>query len=225
MNIKIFNFGALRATCAVLWEKGPEAFVVDPCFYEDREKEQLYDFFKQQALVPSAILLTHTHFDHTHGVQALSDDFGGLPVYFAAAEQPVIDSLDRQCAFLGLRVPSFNVPARYVEDGMEIAFGDLKAEVIATPGHTPGGVCYLFRDAKILMSGDTLFAGTIGRTDLGHGDYDVLMESILNKLMTLDGDIEVYPGHGESTTIGVERSSNPFLEPFNEPLEEFDGNE
>lgn len=220
MNYKVFYFGALRATCMVLWEKGPSAFVVDPCFYEKEEKECLYDFFSKQGLTPRAILLTHAHFDHIEGVQELSDDFGGLPVYLSAAEKPVIDSLDRQCRFLGMRVPTLNVPLQDVADGDVIAVDDLQAQVIATPGHTPGGVCYYFPQDKLLISGDTLFAGTIGRTDLGYGDYDVLMESIQQKLMVLEGDVEVFPGHGASTTIGVERSSNPFLQPFNEPYEE-----
>ena len=95
--------------------------------------------------------------------------------------------------------------------------GDIELKAIATPGHTPGGLCWFSEGEKVLFSGDTLFAGTIGRTDLPGGDYDVLMKSVLEKLMTLPEDTMVLPGHGGDTTIGREAATNPFLEPFNEP--------
>ena len=220
MNIKCFYFGVLRACCAVLWEKGPDCVVVDASFYEPEEKQALYDFFRSTGLEPRAILLTHAHFDHIEGVKALSDDFGGLPVYLSFADAPVIENLERQCRFLGQRVPSLDVPLRDVHDGEVLRFGDIELEVLTTPGHSPGSVCYLDRKGQLLMSGDTLFAGTIGRTDLGNGDYDQLMESIQTKLLPLDGEIEVFPGHGTPTSIAVERATNPFLQPFNEPYEE-----
>ncbi len=102
------------------------------------------------------------------------------------------------------------------------AGAELQVEVIATPGHTPGGVCYLLRNSGVLFSGDTLFAGTIGRTDLPGGDYDSLIKSVMDSLMGLDTDIEILPGHGATSTIGWERTHNPFLEPWGEPEEPFD---
>ena len=102
-------------------------------------------------------------------------------------------------------------------EGDVVTVGALKFEVIETPGHTVGGVCYLERENGVLFSGDTLFAGAIGRSDHPGGDYDVLMKSIFEKIMTLDGAIEVHPGHGPSTDIATERMTNPFLLPFNEP--------
>ena len=101
-----------------------------------------------------------------------------------------------------------------------IEVGDLRFEVLETPGHSVGGVCYLERNGKLLLSGDTLFAGAIGRSDHPGGDYDILMQSIFTKLMCLVGDIAVYPGHGPQTDIATERMTNPFLMPFNEPYEE-----
>lgn len=220
MNIKCFHFGVLRACCVVLWEKGPDCVVVDASFCESEEKKVLYSFFQTAGLRPLAILLTHAHFDHIEGVKELSDDFGGLPVYFSFAEAPVIEGLEKNCHFLGQRVPSLDVPLRDIHDGDVLHFGDMELEVLATPGHSPGSVCYLDRKGQLLISGDTLFAGTIGRTDLGNGDYDQLMESIQTKLLPLDGEIEVFPGHGPSTSIAVERATNPFLQPFNELYEE-----
>ena len=104
-----------------------------------------------------------------------------------------------------------------MKEGDEIAFGNTKFSVIETPGHTFGGVCYYCKEEKLLVSGDTLFAGAIGRTDSQWGDYDKLIVAIMEKLMGLDGDVEVIPGHGPVTNIGYERTHNPFLQPFNEP--------
>ena len=217
MNIQVFHFGPLRAACMVVWGDGPDCFVVDACFYEPGEKEQLYRFLRDKGLKPAAILLTHTHFDHIEGVEELSRDFGGLTVYYDEAEESILAGLERQCRFLGMRVPGTDFPKSYLKDGQKLSVSGLTLEVLSTPGHTPGCVCFLDKEGKALISGDTLFAGTIGRTDLGGGDYDLLMDSIQRKLLPLDGDITVYPGHGPDTSIGVERSSNPFLQPFNQP--------
>ena len=107
-----------------------------------------------------------------------------------------------------------------VREGDVIKVGSLSFEVIETPGHSVGGLCYLERDEKTLLSGDTLFAGAIGRSDHPGGDYDVLMKSIFEKLLMLDGDIRIFPGHGPSSDIATERMTNPFLMPFNEPYED-----
>jgi glyoxylase-like metal-dependent hydrolase (beta-lactamase superfamily II) len=119
------------------------------------------------------------------------------------------------CKAFGLPVPEAFEAA---PESSRIKVGSLEFEVIETPGHTPGGVCFLERNEKVLISGDTLFAGAIGRTDHPGGDYDLLMKSIFEKLMCLDGDITVIPGHGPDTSIADERMTNPFLLPFNEPM-------
>ena len=111
---------------------------------------------------------------------------------------------------------------RELVEGQTLRFAQddkVSFKVIATPGHTPGCVCFYSEQAKVLFSGDTLFAGSIGRTDVDGGDYDKEIVSIMEKLMELPGDVEVYPGHGPATSIAVERTSNPFLQPFNEPWE------
>ena len=134
-------------------------------FYAPGEKEQLYGFLKEKKLKPAAILLTHTHFDHIHGAEELSRDFGGLTVYYSEAEREILADREKNCRFLGLRVPGVDFPHHFVKDGEKISLPGLTLEVLATPGHTPGCVCYLDREGKVLISGDTLFAGTIGRTD------------------------------------------------------------
>ena len=123
------------------------------------------------------------------------------------------------CRFFGAPMPAA-FETTDVTEGSEIKVGSLTFEVIETPGHTPCGVCYQERENKYMLSGDTLFAGAIGRTDHPGGDYDAIIKSILEKLVVLDGEIEVVPGHGPTSSIAEEGMTNPFLMPFNEPYEE-----
>ena len=121
---------------------------------------------------------------------------------------------------VGLKAPDVSFETEDLVDGQILApFDQVGFKVITTPGHTPGGVCFYSEENKILFSGDTLFAGSIGRTDLDGGDYDKEIVGIMEKLMLLPGDVEVYQGHGPSTSIAEERTTNPFLQPFNEPWE------
>jgi glyoxylase-like metal-dependent hydrolase (beta-lactamase superfamily II) len=117
------------------------------------------------------------------------------------------------CAQLGLTFKPFTGQFHDLSDGDILSFGHTSLKVIATPGHTQGGVCFLCEEAGILFSGDTLFAGSIGRTDNIGGDYDQLIDSIVRKILPLDGDINVLPGHGPATSVGYERATNPFLQP------------
>ena len=165
------------------------------------------------------ILLTHAHFDHVFGLKECAQMYG-IPVYMDPADKETLHSADWYCRNFGFRTPPTDVETEDIHDGDTVKFGKTTFEVLSTPGHTPGGVCYLDRTDKVLFSGDTLFAGSIGRTDHPQGDYDRLMEGIFGKLVPLDGDITVIPGHGPHTTITDERTKNPFLQPFNLPYED-----
>ncbi|MCQ2158876.1 MAG: MBL fold metallo-hydrolase [Bacteroidales bacterium] len=175
--------------------------IVDPGCNDAAEFESLLGHLAETR--PVAVLLTHGHADHTAGIRFLLGRFPELPVYMSSEDRFLFDGA------------SFNDASRLTE----IPAGPDSFRVITTPGHTPGSVCYLL--GGNLFSGDTLFAGTIGRTDLPGGDYDKLIVSVMDKLMGLDGAVRVLPGHGPSSTIGDERTHNPFLQPFNEPEEEF----
>ena len=143
-----------------------------------------------------------------------------IPVYAGESELYTLESTNPTvCGAYSLPIPEA-IQFTAVPEGETIPVGSAKLEVIETPGHSRGGLCFLDRSSKVLFSGDTLFAGAIGRTDHPGGDYDQLMKSIFEKLMILDGDIKVFPGHGPSTDIATERNTNPFLMPFNEPLED-----
>ena len=169
------------------------------------------------------MLLTHAHFDHIFGVKKVQERFG-IPVYMDPEEALAFEYNREMTGRLGLAFPDTDVSYIPAREGLAIAAAGFSFEVISTPGHAPGAVCYLDREEKLMFTGDTLFAGTIGRTDLLNSDYDQEILSIMNKLIVLDPDIRFYPGHGPSSTIGHERTNNPFLEPFNEPEEEFDPN-
>lgn len=184
MKIKKFVCNAFQENCYVVSDGG-RCIIIDPGF--DAGLDGLYSYLEAEGLTPEAILLTHSHWDHTLGVPALVERFG-IPVKPAQAETGA--------ALYGFKV-------------------------IDTPGHTPDSVCYYNEAEHILFTGDTLFAGSIGRTDLPGGDYDSEIRSIMEKLIFLPGETEIYPGHGPSSTIARERTDNPFLEPFNEREELF----
>lgn len=230
IHIEYFTFNAFMERCSVVWDDEGNSAIVDPGFYSPAERDILFGFIKSHGFTVRAILLTHGHFDHIYGV-AEAAGYYNAPVYMHPADKVIIDEANPAlCPAFGLKVPDTfcgtspapcgtNHTVRPVKKGDIIPIGSLNFEVIETPGHTPGGVCYLERTEKILFSGDTLFAGSIGRTDNRWADYDSLMTGIFGKLMELDGDITVIPGHGPDTSIATERTTNPFLMPFNEPFE------
>lgn len=214
-----FTFNAFQTRCSVIWDDEGFCAVADPGFESPQERESLIGFISSKGLRPVCILLTHGHFDHVLGAAELSATYGGLPIYMHPSDKVTLENNSYFCRFFGAPMPAA-FETTDVTEGTEIKVGSLTFEVIETPGHTPGGVCYLERESKYMLSGDTLFAGAIGRTDHPGGDYDAIIKSILEKLVVLDGEIEVVPGHGPTSSIAEEGMTNPFLMPFNEPYEE-----
>ena len=217
MHIEHFTFNAFQERCLLAWDENGSCAFIDPGFSNAEELGRLAAFVAEKNLKPVCIMLTHAHLDHVFGVAELAELYN-IPVYMDERESYTLEVTNPfLCKAFGLPAPkAFEaVPA-----GEIIEVGSLRFEVIETPGHSVGGVCFLERENKILFSGDTLFAGAIGRTDHPGGDYDLLMKSIFEKLMCLDGDITVVPGHGPDTSIADERMTNPFLLPFNEPSQE-----
>ena len=193
--------GGFEVNCSILSENG-KAWIVDP----GQEPERIIDLLTKKGLEPAAILLTHGHFDHIGGIPGLLKMFPNLPVYVHEKDMQMFGHPLNQ---LPPEYPSFEKPRNLVSlDKLEDLDG---LEVLETPGHTPGGVCYYFPKDKLLLSGDTLFAGSVGRTDLPGGDMATLMDS-LKKLTALPDDTLVIPGHGMHTRIALEKSGNPFLQ-------------
>ena len=192
-------------------ERTREAVLIDP----GDEADQLIAAVHEAGVDVRYVLLTHAHVDHVSGVAAAKEAFDA-PVYLHEADLFLYDVAEQQGAMFGLTVRQ-PPPVDAFYDGSVITFGDYEVRVLHTPGHCPGGVCLQIGKAgepghgRHLFVGDTLFAGSIGRTDLPGGDYDVLMRSITRVLFPLGDDAVVHPGHGPDTTIGRERTTNPFV--------------
>lgn len=223
LNIKTFIFNSFRENCYVLWDASGNCVIVDPGCYWPEEFARLKELVETEGLTPKAVWLTHGHFDHVHGVLKVIREYS-VPVLMSSEDKVVLDNNREEVGAFGLTAPdSSEIKTVDIRDGEILdTLQGAPFKVITTPGHTPGGVCYYDETDKVLISGDTLFAGAIGRTDHLGGDYDRLIVSVMDKLMGLPGDVDVLPGHGHRTTIADERTHNPFLQPFNEPEEDFD---
>ena len=219
IHIEHFTFNSFQTNCFVVWDENKKCAIADPGCASDKEMAELRNFIADKGLEPVCILLTHCHFDHTYGVTALAGAYG-IPVYAGKEEMFTVETTNPQiCRVFGLPLPE-KFDMNLVSEGDIIEVGTLRFEALQTPGHSKGGLCWLERNEKTLLSGDTLFAGAIGRSDHPGGDYNVLMKSIFEKLLMLEGDTRVLPGHGPSSDISTERMTNPFLLPFNEPYED-----
>ena len=202
-------------TYCIVSEQG-QCAVIDPGFCDHWEVSDFLSFLSENKAIPKAILLTHAHIDHCCGVDTLLKQFGSIPVYMHPGDKAILDNIEEMIAKFS-SIPRPNFDTIDISDSEVIKVADLRFKVITTPGHSPGGVCYYMEDEQVMFTGDTLFAGSIGRTDLMFGDYDKLIVSIMEKLMPMDAGITIYPGHSVPSSIGRERLHNPFLEPFNEP--------
>lgn len=204
--------GPIQANCFILGcEDTRQAVVIDPGDNIDRILTALAD----DRLTVVHIINTHGHFDHA-GANLRLKQVTGADLLIHSADAPMLVQLSASAAAWGLAAQDSPAADRLLEDGDRISFGTHTLTVLHTPGHTPGGICLYIEYAeqgvpkKAVFVGDTLFAGSIGRTDFPGGDYDTLIRSIQTKLLALDDDVTVYPGHMSSTTIGVEKRTNPF---------------
>lgn len=215
MNILRLTFNLFQEQCRILWTDSKDAVIVDPGYCGPQEEKQFFDSLEKNGLTPCAILLTHAHFDHIFGVYDLQKKYG-IPVYMDPADKEIYSTDMKISGKMGFPAFSTDWEITPVADGQILNLAGFQFKVITTPGHSPGSVCYWCEKEEFVLTGDTLFCGTIGRTDLDGGDYDKEILSIMNKLILLPPQTVVMPGHGADSTISEERTSNPFLEPFNE---------
>lgn len=185
-------------------EETKEAVVVDP----GDEPEKIIERLDANKLNLTRIINTHAHIDHIGAVQALREK-KGAKFFVHENEIPFVEAYDQQCKFFGVKFGATPEVDGTIKEGEKIKLGKYEAEVIFTPGHSPGGLCFNF--GKEIFVGDTLFFGSIGRTDLPGGDHQTLISNIKKKLLTLPEDVVAYCGHGPDTTIGREKKGNPFL--------------
>ena len=205
MKVHSFTIGPLETGAyLVVDERSREALLIDPGL----ESESIYDVIHKERLQLSAIVNTHGHFDHVCG-NAFFKAKTGAPVMIHPEDVPLMHQAAQQALAFGFQVPAPPPADRLLNEGDEVTMGESRLQVFHTPGHTPGGIC-LYGE-KVVFVGDTLFSGSIGRTDIPGGSYEILLSSIRSKLLSLPDETAVYPGHGPSTTIGEERVHNPFL--------------
>ena len=211
MRIKRFEFNMVPVNCYILSDETKEAVIIDAgCFYEE-EKQALKKYIDDNGLNVKHLLNTHLHLDHIFGNPFLLKEYG-LKAEANQADEFWLNQADAQARMFGFQLPEPPVPlGKYVCDGDVITFGNTKLEAIHVPGHSPGSIVYYCKEENCLFSGDVLFQGSIGRADLTGGNFDELREHICSRLFVLPGDTTVYPGHGDPTTIGIEKKNNPFF--------------
>lgn len=211
LNIKTFVFNPFMENTYLLYDETGEAAIVDcGCLYPS-EEEELMRFIADHSLEVKHLLNTHLHLDHQFGNAFASQKFGLLPMAHKLDEK-LIDNMATQTMMFGIPQKVTAQPlGGYLEDGDKIKFGNTVLEAIFVPGHSAGSLCFYSEADKTLISGDVLFAGSIGRTDLPGGDFARLTNGIRSRLFVLPPDTVVYPGHGPTTTIEVETKTNPFF--------------
>jgi hydroxyacylglutathione hydrolase len=207
-----FPVGPLQCNCSILGDEVThEAVVVDP----GDDIPEILARLAKHGLVLKQILVTHGHIDHVAGAAQLRS-FTGAPIFLNQNDLRLLAMLEVQATWLGLPKPpkaDVRQPDGSADDGLRVGLPDHPGEVVHTPGHTPGSICLYFSGQNLLLAGDTLFAGSIGRTDLPGGDGRQILRSLHSRLLVLPETTLVVPGHGPETTIGEERQSNPFLQP------------
>ena len=207
MILETFPVGPLDCNCTILGdEESGEAIVIDP----GDEVGRIHRRLTQLGLKLKQILVTHAHIDHVGGALRLKR-LTGAPILLNENDLPLLDMMAVQAGWLGITTPETAPPDAPLDDGQSVGLDRYPAQVIHTPGHTQGSVCLHFAPLKMVIAGDTLFAGSIGRTALPGGDSEQIIDSIERRLLTLPDETKVLPGHGPATTIGQERRNNPFL--------------
>jgi hydroxyacylglutathione hydrolase len=207
MVIETFPVGPLQCNCTILGdEQAGEAIVIDP----GEDVARIHQRLTEHGLKLKQILITHGHIDHVGGALKLKR-LTGAPILMNENDLAQLEIMPEQAAWLGVAAPEVALPDEGLTDGLRVGLESIPAQVIHTPGHTQGSVCLHFAPMKLLIAGDTLFAGSIGRTDLPGGNSEQIIESIESRLLALPDETRVLPGHGPATTIGNERRKNPFL--------------
>ncbi|QDH79974.1 MBL fold metallo-hydrolase [Echinicola soli] len=210
LNVQTFTFNPFQENCYILYDDTKKAVIIDPGCYAKDEQETLKNFILSKGLTPVRLLNTHCHIDHVLGNYFINQSYG-LPLEIHPKDEPVLMAVSSYASNYGFPAYTPCEAEKYLEEEDKITFGDTTLEVIWVPGHAPGHVVFYHPESKTCIGGDTLFQGSIGRTDLPGGDHQTLLDAIKTKLFVLPDDVKVYPGHGPATLIGHEKIHNPFV--------------
>jgi glyoxylase-like metal-dependent hydrolase (beta-lactamase superfamily II) len=210
LTVQTFTFNPVQENTYVLYNEKRDCCIIDPGCYFAGEEQELKNFITGSGLNPVLLINTHCHLDHIFGNRFIQKTYG-LVLHMHPLEKPVFDRGPASGQLWQMPFDNYDGEFVYIDENEDIDLGGEKLQVLFTPGHSPGSVSLYNKDNKFIISGDVLFQGSIGRTDLPGGDTDTLMQSIKTKLFTLPPDTVVYSGHGGSTTIGDEMKTNPFV--------------
>ncbi len=209
--IKKFIFNPFSENTYLIWdEETYDAIVIDPGCIDPFEENLFSDYIRDTELDIKFMINTHCHIDHIMGTKFIKEKYN--PVYLVPEEDlPLLQNAAKQGAAFGIEVNNPPHPDKFINEDLKLKLGNSEFQFLFTPGHSPGEYCIYFKEEKFCLTGDVLFQAGVGRTDLWGADYETLMKSITNKLLTLDDEVVIYPGHGEKSSIGVEKKENPFI--------------
>lgn len=209
IQIQSFVFNAFQENTYVVFDETNEALVIDPGCYEKDEQEELVEFIESKELKVVKLLNTHCHIDHVLGNHFIKDKYK-VNLYIHQEDEETLKSVEVYAPAYGFAQYTGALIDDFFVEGDIIEFGNSKFDIVFVPGHAPGHVAFISEEQNICIGGDVLFDGSIGRTDLPGGNFEQLIQSIHQKLFVLNDEIVIYPGHGATTTIGKEKTSNPF---------------
>ncbi|MDP1811921.1 MAG: MBL fold metallo-hydrolase [Sediminibacterium sp.] len=210
IKVKFFTFSPIHENTYLLYNEQGKAIIIDTGCYFSAEQETLKKFIDDSGLVPEKLLNTHCHLDHVFGNQWVYHTWG-LELWLHPKEAQMLQLAPLSGEKWGLPFENYSGPLHFLNHGDTIRLGADELRVIFTPGHSPGSVCFYCEKQQLLIGGDVLFRESIGRTDLPGGNHETLLKSIREELFVLPDEVIVYPGHGMATTIGYEKTNNPFL--------------
>ncbi|ANH79729.1 MBL fold hydrolase [Niabella ginsenosidivorans] len=206
-----FVFNPFQENTYILYNESGRCIIIDPGFSNKDEQDQFLQYIDENKLEPVYLLNTHCHIDHILGNQFVYDRWG-LPLHIHKGELPVLESGPRVAEMYGFEFHPYSGKIVFIDEKEKLLLGSDEIRLLFTPGHSPASLSFYNAENKLLISGDTLFSGSIGRTDLPGGDFNTLEHSIRTRLYTLPDDTHVYSGHGAGTCIGYEKKNNPFVQ-------------
>jgi glyoxylase-like metal-dependent hydrolase (beta-lactamase superfamily II) len=210
VTIKVFPFNPFYENTYLLSDETGECIIIDPGCHNSEEEEELKSYIAKSNLRPVKLLNTHCHLDHVFGNPFVAETWK-LQLEIHPDEMGTLESFPMVCQVYGFNGKIQPKPILTLEEGQQVKFGNTSLDILFTPGHSPGSVCFYSVKEKFAICGDVLFQGSIGRTDLPGGDHETLLKSIREKLFPLPDDVKIYSGHGNFTKIGIEKKTNPFV--------------
>lgn len=211
LSVHSFTFSPIAENTYILSDVKGNCAIIDPGCYYDEEKEELAAYIAAAQLTPVLLLNTHCHLDHVFGNKYIAEKYG-LTLHIHPEEKKLLDFAPASGLMYNLPFDNYSGEINFLQPGSTIAIGDEELEILYTPGHSPGSISFYHKKGDVVISGDALFQGSVGRTDLPGGNMDTLIHAIKTTLFTLPDNTIVYSGHGDPTTIGEEKKFNPFLQ-------------